>query len=738
MKKCTKYILIFFIYLNKLFIIKTEGGNLMTEKEELQQYKQQIENMQQKLNQLSEQIDKLTINSESVVESQSTTSNEANKEQTVLSISTNRNGKQQRDSIKYEALENLIGKNLFAILASLLILIGVSIFISTIYTYIPEILKIAFIYLFGFAMLGVGLGIYKKNENKFWLAVGSCGLAELLVAIIASHSYFKILSLPITYLFILIWIIGSFKLTKIQPVLFKTIGYIGFMVSMTLGLDLIEYNDTIGYISLFVSYVVLSVFFMISNEDLNKTNALIAICSSFGLLFFRDYKWFSHFNSASNSWPWQMLLMLSILILISIFFNSLYAIKNKTKTGYTIHSILTLYLVLLFTDCLGDLTFPLLFASLLYLWSLNTILEFGRQNLFSIFACFYLLFWGNVSFPAFEWEHYGFLILMFVFYIHYYLKQEKSSAWLGIASFWTFMSIGSNIISDIMLELNYRFANNLSSEFYYEQLYNQTYWLILLIGISMALMLLFHSNKLKHDSILEISWYFSFISLICKLIELSIELLTNYYAWNNLWLEQLIENNIVAISIILISIFNTAYLHFAIKQGKSHSKVKWLLLPFQGLLLIQTLNILDYDGFCSMFGFLSSLLIVLYSVSYTIKTQNKQSRLILWQFLKFTWYISFVLSVWEASSIITNISLLILAIGAIVLGFKIQNRSIRLYGLIVSFINVISIVFSNVEWSNSLQLSFGIILCGLLCFGISFIYYKVSKHFENREAVISE
>ena len=39
-------------------------------------------------------------------------------------------------------LEGLVGRNLFAVLASILVLLGVGVFISTIYEHIPEIVKI--------------------------------------------------------------------------------------------------------------------------------------------------------------------------------------------------------------------------------------------------------------------------------------------------------------------------------------------------------------------------------------------------------------------------------------------------------------------------------------------------------------------------------------------------------------------------------------------------------------------
>ena len=99
-------------------------------------------------------------------------------------------------------LEGHIGKNLFAIIATILILLGVGIFISTIYEYIPEFVKVVAIYAFGFAMVGLGLSVYSKSKNNFWLGLASCGTAELLVSIMASYTYFKVLSLPFTYLLI--------------------------------------------------------------------------------------------------------------------------------------------------------------------------------------------------------------------------------------------------------------------------------------------------------------------------------------------------------------------------------------------------------------------------------------------------------------------------------------------------------------------------------------------------------
>lgn len=45
----------------------------------------------------------------------------------------------------------------------------------------------------------------------------------------------------------------------------------------------------------------------------------------------------------------------------------------------------------------------------------------------------------------------------------------------------------------------------------------------------------------------------------------------------------------------------------------------------------------------------------------------------------------------------------------------------------LALVDVIWLVFYNIDYSSSLHLSLGIMCCGVLCFGISFIYSRLAR-----------
>jgi xanthine/uracil permease len=121
------------------------------------------------------------------------------------------------------------------------------------------------------------------------------------------------------------------------------------------------------------------------------------------------------------------------------------------------------------------------------------------------------------------------------------------------------------------------------------------------------------------------------------------------------------------------------------------------------------------------------MLILSHSLWYTFKIRGSNRNLMVWQFVKFSLYCWLVLSLLDSPGILVNIALLVIAIGAIGVGFRLGHKSVRVYGLVLSLLDVVSLVLLNIDYSNSLQLAGGIILCGGLCFVISFIYSKISK-----------
>jgi len=148
----------------------------------------------------------------------------------------------------------------------------------------------------------------------------------------------------------------------------------------------------------------------------------------------------------------------------------------------------------------------------------------------------------------------------------------------------------------------------------------------------------------------------------------------------------------------------------------------------QGYLFIQDMTAVDSNmWFAALLGVVSSMLILSHSLWYTYKIRGKNRGLMVWQFVKFSLYCALVLVMLDSPSILVNISLLLIAILAIGVGFRLGHKSVRVYGLVLSLLDVVSLVLFNIDYSDSLQLAGGIILCGGLCFVISFIYSRISK-----------
>jgi len=585
-------------------------------------------------------------------------------------------------------MENTVGRNLFAVLASLLVLLGVGVFISTIYEHIPQIVKILAIYLFGFALLGAGLVLYRKNGNKFWLGVASCGLAELLVSIITSHSYFAVLSLPATFGLVLVWILGSFWLTRFQPTVFKTIGYIGFLISMILGLDLLTGRDTVIYLTLLAAYAVLSVFFMVSHRKFVTMNTAMAFASAVGLCLFLGLP-----DYLPEGWEKAgALVALGILGL----FHGVYVLRSKlSRNAYPLYALVTLAVLFLFLlPWKIEHVLPLLLGVILVLWFVGYRLgaNLGCRMFFTAFAAAFPL---ALSMFGHEWD---FAVWYPVFaaaaYALYFLTRSREVGWIGFIWFLAFWRFGAG----------------------------EGVWVHLTaFGGAAAVFAAVRFGLLRKDGALETAWYVLLFVMAHRLLEDLPIPWEHWMAWDTAR----------CVFYALLTLVNTGYLHLVTRDRERIMQVTGpgvAVMVLQGYLFIQDMTAVDSNmWFAALLGVVSSMLILSHSLWYTYKIRGKNRGLMVWQFVKFSLYCALVLVMLDSPSILVNISLLLIAILAIGVGFRLGHKSVRVYGLVLSLLDVVSLVLFNIDYSDSLQLAGGIILCGGLCFVISFIYSRISK-----------
>lgn len=583
----------------------------------------------------------------------------------------------------YSNLENAVGRNLFAVLASVLVLIGVGVFIATIYEQIPEIVKIAAIYVFGGLLLGAGIVLFRKNGNRFWLAVASCGLAELLVSIITSHTYFEVLSLPATFLLVLLWIISSFALTKYHPTVFKTIGFVGFLISIGLGLELLERDQHAMYLVLLGAYALLAVSFMITDKKYVTMNTAMAFGSVAGLMMFIGLE-----NHLPETMPW---LAPAIIIGMMAVVHVVYLWKAKlNKTAYPFMCMVTLMVAVVFlVDLEQKITVPVIGWMMLALWGLqvyNGSEKVGRV-LYSLLVSVYVLFMAPFMIPShLLWWYVGFAAAA---YGLYGFTKHRDAAWIGLVYFFAFWQCGSYV----------------------------SWMRYVLLAVAAVMVLLLDGKLLRKDDALQVAWYCTMFGLAYSVAE---QLRMSEYLFYA-----------------VMAVVNTLFFHKTLRHPEKHLEITAKSLPvllLQILVIVGCLQAVDRDiWYLTALGIAGSALGLFYSLWYCVKTNWESHSLTVWQFVKFTLYCWLVMYLLETPGILMHICLLLVAVGAVAVGFWLKQKSVRIYGLGLSLVDVVSLILFNVEYNDSLQLAGGVVLCGALCFLISFIYSRLSRAFEEEK-----
>jgi hypothetical protein len=632
---------------------------------------------------------------------------------------------------KEKNLESQVGKNLFAVLASLLILIGVGVFVAAIYEQISETLKICAIYILGFVLLGGSLVLYRKNKNNFWLGVASCGAAELLVAIISCYVYFKIIALPATYILIMIWVAGIFALTKINQPLFKTISYVGFIVSMVFGLSLLGEMDGATFIVLFITYAALSIFFAFSCPNLRGLNIGMLYCSTiFSMAFFTERFYLNAETLLQN----DPINLTNYIIILTVIFNVVHAMRAKeNKTSYSIYSCITSTLLCILFASIGDAALHIsTILSITLLWAANIYVSGPNKEsrIYGIFSIILLAIVNSECIGYIETNSYFttsmLLLIPIAMWVLLYNKTgDHCSAAAAFAAFMPFM------VSD----------------------YDFHAWVCAAIAMSLFTLT---SNKDKYGEWYKNIWYaigaYCLVNAICIIGDNTIEI----HEHINKYPRSLVRKTYESIAIAATTIINLFRVHADVQKNKKFTKSpSAITLHFlNGILLVWGMSILksrlDYNipaavaslaanKYLIMVMLIASTMAILASsLRHSIMTKWENQNLTMIHCIKFTIYFWVIATIFTGDAVIISILLLSLAIISIVVGFKTRSKAARIYGLALSFICSASLALTSMSFDSSMQIAGGIIICGVLCFVISFIYSKAAKAFELENAQLDE
>ena len=96
--------------------------------------------------------------------------------------------------------------------------------------------------------------------------------------------------------------------------------------------------------------------------------------------------------------------------------------------------------------------------------------------------------------------------------------------------------------------------------------------------------------------------------------------------------------------------------------------------------------------------------------------------------LKFTWTLWIILGRFSAVSYLISLAGIVLAIAFIVSGFRFNYKGLRLYGLVLTMVCVIKLLFWDIVFDNAFYRPISFLVAGILLFLISYIYFRLEKN----------
>ena len=118
------------------------------------------------------------------------------------------------------------------------------------------------------------------------------------------------------------------------------------------------------------------------------------------------------------------------------------------------------------------------------------------------------------------------------------------------------------------------------------------------------------------------------------------------------------------------------------------------------------------------------------NVKYAYDKYGNTAKCCIYNCFKLTVFVFCTLVSYDAAGYIVSAGLIVVSIACIVFGFIKKYKYIRLYGLILSIISIVKIVFVDLEYDSSVARAITIFICGIIAFAICLVYNILDKRLD--------
>lgn len=596
-------------------------------------------------------------------------------------------------------LERFIGKNTMAAGASILIFIALAMFATVIVPVLTDEIKMVAMFLFSFGLIGVGEKF--TGKNKGFIALTACGVGSLLISAIISYSYFEFYNFIVLYILLLLWDIFVSYLGIKRSLIFSAIGQIGILVSMCLTIDFLGSDFNLTF--MMILFLLTELPFIISNFVKKQYYGYfitwcgaVVITSIITLYALIVYK-FANLEYYPMGIDWIGFILAIFLVAFTGLVADRYVKSDTEKTFSFIQLLITTFVVnhvlLAQITCMEEgfhlmkevwilsIAFDLVAIALFekYLQGYN---DKTMGIIFQTFCVVSIL--GTILVNSYIE---GFVLIPIIaaglLYFGHKFHHIHFRVFAGILALYPLIYFVRDSWPRIICEL---------------------VCLGLLIADSVV------ENKqhkvVKYNNVVYAIGYIVFLELIYvidsklfldtdvrNIIILAISLVVQLVVLNRKWTTIADEDNVlffVINSLLMVG----AIAALVVAEGAISTTL--LSLIMLGLFGVNTTNLLRINpGFC------------LYIV------------------IKYTVAAIIILGVCSAPGFVFSITYLLIAITSIIIGFKKENKPIRIYGLILSMFSIVKLILWDISYNSLPIRALGFLVCGMLCFAISFIYHKL-------------
>ncbi|MBO5352597.1 MAG: DUF2339 domain-containing protein [Lachnospiraceae bacterium] len=610
------------------------------------------------------------------------------------------NFSQRAKRFRRQDLEKTVGKSLMGVFASVLIFISLILFATLLLPYFNNTAKMITTYLVSVAFTGFGLWkLQKDRENKFYIAVTGCGIGAVYISLLLSNFYFKMMGDIALYVWITLWAASVCVLAKLKNSLFQVIGQLGITIAMIFGTVICMAADDSGrFFALIVFYLVSSsVFYIVHREEEFSKNRVHYIFNAVNCIAL---------YAGCDAIPGDSVPVVNLVImLIPAAYLVLMLFQRAGKRGvdfgviFSAYGIVSICFLLLLFDgkelaaALGSYVFCLVFVTALEFRKKET--DFGRQIPQAVFL--WLAVYGLGMHE--ELYTYGLAVLVILPLLFAgFLRKNKVFCYGSIlAAAWMYVCTEDGSAAERL------FLGGL---------------------VLAAAFFLLYRCKEQYDR----KW------------KLLVHGVTVLFLWRNVpeVIRLLTKDSDIrtAVTYGICTLFNIVMVKSCfgknLQSGEKEKTTLYNIINLFAMLAGMLLIAVRMDEVPHLIVILTTLAAFLTNAKNLL---DKREHLVagIYVGVKFTLLMITILGSFNTVNYVVSIACFLLAIIGIVIGFKAEYRSLRLFGLALSLISTFKLIMVDISYENTLGNALSFFTSGLLCFAISRIYNLIAKKHEEKE-----